>query len=98
MVKSFSDKKDINKVYTVESLDFQDGIQKWVCSCPHWIFRVSKTGGRCKHILFVVQHNKEQERLQEEMLRGMEGGCGMDWGDLSPKNEEYEVMPLEEAC
>jgi len=37
---------DPRKEYTVTL--YSDGT--WKCSCPHWIFRLQKTGEDCKHI------------------------------------------------
>lgn len=41
--------------------------KRYECSCPHWIFRLRKTNGSCKHIIFVKQFLSDTEWMLEDL-------------------------------
>jgi len=76
-VHSFGDKSKEKPPYVVEAFD--EG-KKWTCTCPHWVYRLKKQGTRCKHIDFVVDNMRKNEKLQEELMREFEQN-GLGWED-----------------
>lgn len=36
---------------TTYQIAFDKNKKMWTCSCPHWIYRLRKTKGKCKHIV-----------------------------------------------
>gem|GEM_PF-5221091 len=37
-------------------------LHRWICDCPHFIFRLLDKGGECKHIREVKQYQKEESK------------------------------------
>lgn len=35
---------------------------KWMCSCPDWIYRKQKTGGKCKHLMAILSALESTEK------------------------------------
>ncbi len=60
--------------YIVEAHD--EG-KRWTCTCPHFVIRL-KGKSNCKHIDYVIDHNKQQERIQAEVAKSFEDGYGFD--------------------
>lgn len=44
-------------------------VNKPFCSCPHFMFRLIKTGGECKHIKAVKDRYTEKKKAQKKLLR-----------------------------
>jgi predicted nucleic acid-binding Zn finger protein len=36
----------------------------WKCSCPHWMFRLRKSGVACKHIVQMQEWEKQHDALE----------------------------------
>lgn len=70
--------------YVVEAHDHG---RAWTCTCPDFTIR-KKGKVNCKHIDYVIAHNKEQERLQAEVQADFDKNGLGDWGDWSPKPDE----------
>lgn len=49
VVSSLSDQR---KEYTVA---FDVKCKCWTCTCPHYIFRLKKSRGRCQHIAMLLE-------------------------------------------
>lgn len=59
---------DSGKVYAVT---------KTSCSCPHWMYKLAKAGGVCKHMAALFYNQKVSEKEQED-LKVFAGGIDMD--------------------
>lgn len=47
------------KFYTVD-------IMKPFCNCPQFMFRLVKTGGKCKHIINVEEHFRKKTKTKKD--------------------------------
>lgn len=41
--------------------------KRWECSCPHWIFRLRKSGANCKHIIALKEFLDETSWMLEDL-------------------------------
>lgn len=76
--------RDTGKAYEVW---FKSG--RWSCSCPHWMFRLRKTGAQCKHIEDAKNHDKRQAEIQDELERNWDK-LDWSWDEKPPKPDLYE--------
>lgn len=84
-VRSFDSARKDKPPYVVEA---HDQGKRWSCTCPHWLYRLAKSGTRCKHIDQVIADNAQQERnerLQAEIAATFEKGYGFDLDDDEEK-------------
>lgn len=56
-IGSFTDRymvvggEELSGENTIYQIAFDTSKKLWTCSCPHWIYRLKKTRGKCKHII-----------------------------------------------
>ena len=91
-VRSFDPSRKDKDPYVVEC---HEGGKKWTCSCPHWMFRLSKSGTRCKHIDKVIDDNRRNEEAQRAAMKRYEAGLGSDWDDQPVKPDEDDDVPVD---
>ena len=67
-----------NRIFLITSQDSgkkyligerKDG--RWMCSCPHYVFRLMRAGGECKHIRFVKNNIHNLVPLYDASKRDM---------------------------
>ena len=60
-------------LYRVDNVYSEKNVNKYVCNCPHYYYRLRGSGGQCKHILMVKEKinasvNRKSSRIVPELF------------------------------
>ena len=75
-------------------------ISRQTCSCPHYMYRLSKSGGICKHIQLVLNNlsqfieDTNTDIKDEEVIKYVEENKVVDYEDLIQRYPESVITKL----